>query len=77
MASTLAQQLAHLSASKGPQEKYVKGKASLLFDYQKAADVSAETLLRIAQQGECTPLVPSGVVTGIGRVLKAVTRWPW
>ncbi|KAF6260625.1 hypothetical protein COO60DRAFT_874799 [Scenedesmus sp. NREL 46B-D3] len=51
MASALAQQLAQLSAAKGPQEKYVKGKASLLFDHQKAADVSAETLLGIAQQG--------------------------
>jgi hypothetical protein len=57
MASTLAQQLAQLSSAKGPQEKYVKGKASLLFDYQKAADVSAETLLGIAQQGACWPMV--------------------
>jgi hypothetical protein len=59
MASTLAQQLAQLSTAKGTQEKYVKGKASLLFDYQKAADVSAETLLGIAQQGTCTHLVLS------------------
>jgi hypothetical protein len=52
MASVLASQLAQLSALKGPQEKWVRGKASLLFDYQQAADVGADTLLSIAQTGE-------------------------
>eukprot|EP00775_Hariotina_reticulata_P011838 gene11838-11982_t len=52
MASTLAQQLAQLQVVKGPQaERHVHGKLSLLFDYQKAADVSAEQLLALAQQG--------------------------
>lgn len=51
MASVLAEQLAQLATAKGPQERYVRGKPSLLFDFQKAADVSAETLLGIAQQG--------------------------
>ncbi|GBF96147.1 hypothetical protein Rsub_08895 [Raphidocelis subcapitata] len=49
--SLLAAQLAQLSALKGPQEKWVRGKASLLFDYQQAADVGADTLLSIAQTG--------------------------
>lgn len=53
MASTLAQQLAQLQVVKGPQaERHAHGKLSLLFDYQKAADVSAEQLLGLAQQGE-------------------------
>lgn len=50
MASVLASQLAQL-ASKGPQEKWVRGKASLLFSYQQAADVGADTLLSIAETG--------------------------
>ena len=49
--SVLAQQLAQLASVKGPQEHYVRGKASLLFDYQRAADVGADTLLSIAQTG--------------------------
>lgn len=51
MASVLATQLAQLASLKGPQEKWVRGKASLLFDYQRAADVGADTLLSIAQTG--------------------------
>ena len=50
MASVLASQLAQL-AGKGPQEKWVRGKASLLFSYQQAADVGADTLLSIAETG--------------------------
>ena len=47
MASVLAAQLAQLA----PREKYVRGKASLLFSYQQAADVGADTLLSIAETG--------------------------
>jgi hypothetical protein len=50
--SALAAQLARLASLRGPQEKWVRGKASLLFSYQQAADVGAETLLSIAQTGE-------------------------
>jgi hypothetical protein len=49
--SVLAAQLAQLAGLKGPQEKWVRGKASLLFNYQQAADVGADTLLSIAQTG--------------------------
>lgn len=51
MASALAQQLAQLASLKGPQERYVRGKVSLLYDFQKAADVDAETLYNIALAG--------------------------
>ncbi|KAF8067371.1 hypothetical protein HT031_002419 [Scenedesmus sp. PABB004] len=51
MASTLASQLAALAVAQGPSERWVRGKASLLFPYDKAADVSAEQLLSIAAQG--------------------------
>lgn len=50
MATALARQLAQLNGL-GPQERWARGKHSLLFDYQTAADVSAESLLGIAQQG--------------------------
>jgi hypothetical protein len=50
MASVLAAQLAQVAGSK-PQEHWVRGKASLLFSYQQAADVGADTLLSIAQTG--------------------------
>lgn len=50
MASVLASQLAQLARA-GPQEKWLRGKASLLFSYQQAADVGADTLLSIAQTG--------------------------
>lgn len=52
MATALAAQLAQLAAAKPAQERYVRGKPSLLFDYQKAADVSVEQILNIAQTGE-------------------------
>jgi len=52
MATALAAQLAQLAAAKTAQERYVRGKPSLLFDYQKAADVSVEQILNIAQTGE-------------------------
>ena len=52
MATALAAQLAQLAAAKPAQERYVRGKPSLLFDYQKAADVSVEQLLNIARTGE-------------------------
>ena len=52
MASTLAAQLAQLAAAKGPVEHYVRGKPSMLFEYQKAADVDAETSYNIARTGE-------------------------
>lgn len=56
MTSVLAQQLAQLAAAQGPQARFIRGKPSLLYDYQKAADVGAETLLDIAQQGRhCCP----------------------
>jgi hypothetical protein len=50
-ASTLGAQLSALRVAQGPTERYVRGKASLLFDYGKAADVSAESLLALAQTG--------------------------
>ena len=49
--SVLAAQLAQLARKRGPQEKWLPGKHSLLFTYQQAADISAETLLNIAQRG--------------------------
>lgn len=52
MATALAAQLAQLAADKPAQERYVRGKSSLLFDYQKAADVSVEQILNIARTGE-------------------------
>jgi hypothetical protein len=51
MATLLAAQLAQVAARSAPQEPHVRGKASLLYDYQKAADVSVESLLGIAQTG--------------------------
>lgn len=51
MATALAAQLAQLAAAQPAQERYVKGKPSLLFDYQKAADVSVEQILNIARTG--------------------------
>jgi hypothetical protein len=53
MATALEAQLAQLAAKKTPREPYMRGKPSLLYDYQKAADVSSETLLSIAQTGGC------------------------
>jgi hypothetical protein len=53
MATALAAQLAQLAAGQPAQERYVRGRPSLLFDYQKAADVSAEQVLSIARAGEC------------------------
>lgn len=50
MASVLSQQLNQL-ALKVPQERYVRGKPSLLFDFQAAADVDKETLYNIAIKG--------------------------
>jgi len=50
MASVLASQLAQVAANR-PQEHWVRGKASLIFSYQQAADVGADTLLSIAQTG--------------------------
>ena len=58
MASVLATQLAQLAGLKGTQEKWVRGKASLLFDYQRAADVGADTLLSIAQTGARVKEIP-------------------
>lgn len=52
MATALAAQLAQLASTKPQQDKYIKGKASLLFDYQKAADVANEQCLNIARSGE-------------------------
>jgi U3 small nucleolar RNA-associated protein 10 len=53
MASVLSQQLAQLAARKGPQEHYVRGKPSLLFTFQKAADVDVETIYNITITGKC------------------------
>lgn len=51
--STLAEQL-RLQQSLKPAQRELKGKgkASLLYDYHKAADVDAETLYNIALAGE-------------------------
>lgn len=51
MSTALAAQLAQLAAVQSAQERYVKGKPSLLFDYHKAADVSVEQILNIARTG--------------------------
>lgn len=66
--SALAAQLAQLASLKGPQEHYVRGRASLLFDYQRAADVGAETLLSIAQTGgsRSRSVMTSTLIASIG-----------
>ncbi|KAL6765336.1 hypothetical protein V8C86DRAFT_793163 [Haematococcus lacustris] len=53
MASTLAQQLAQVQLLQGqaPGYKKPKGKPSLLFDYQKAADVDGAAIYEIGCQG--------------------------
>lgn len=53
MASTLAAQLQAAKALQGdaPGAKKVRGKPSLLFDFQKAADVDLQTLYEIGCQG--------------------------
>lgn len=54
MASSLAQQLANakLIAGDAPGAKKMKGKPSLLFEFQKAADVDLQTLYEVGCQGE-------------------------
>jgi hypothetical protein len=52
MATALSQQLAQLAALRAPQERFVKGNPSLLYDFQRAADIDAETLYTIAQEGK-------------------------
>ncbi len=51
MATTLQKQLQQLAALKGPQQRYVRGRPSLLYSFQEAADVDAETLYDIALTG--------------------------
>lgn len=53
MASSLAQQLSQLAAARTDTAvmKRLKGKASLLFDVQKAADVDLQTIYGIGLQG--------------------------
>lgn len=55
MASSLAQQLAVIADAVGASHQPVKrGKASLLYDYQQAADVDVQTIHTVALQGACT-----------------------
>lgn len=55
MASALAQQLSQLAQAKGDNaSQRIRGKASLLFDYQKAADVDVQTIYTIGLQGGCS-----------------------
>ncbi len=52
MATSLAAQLSQLVADRGqPAKKPTKGKPSLLFDVQKAADVDVASLHQLALQG--------------------------
>lgn len=56
MASSLAQQLQQLSQLRGTESKKLsKGKPSLLFDFQKAADVDIDTIYNIASEGMPPP----------------------
>lgn len=55
MATTLASQLQQLAAQQNPgaaAKPKFRGKPSLLFDFQKAADVDVQTIYEIACQGE-------------------------
>lgn len=55
MASTLASQLQQLAAAQNPgaaAKPKFRGKASLLFDFQKAADVDVQSIFEIACQGQ-------------------------
>lgn len=52
MATTLAAQLQHLQQLQGPAERHFRGKASLLFDHRRAADIDAESIYGIALTGE-------------------------
>jgi hypothetical protein len=52
MASTLAAQLQQLQQLQGPAERHFRGKASLLFDHRRAADIDAESIYGIALTGE-------------------------
>lgn len=52
MATTLAAQLQHLKQLQGPSERHFRGKASLLFDHRRAADIDAESIYGIALTGE-------------------------
>ncbi len=53
MTSVLAQQLQQLAEARGDATaRRVRGKPSLLFDYQKAADVDLQTIYTIALQGD-------------------------
>lgn len=51
MASALASQLQQLATSFPPAQKH-RGKASLLFDAQKAADVDLQTIYELGCSGE-------------------------
>lgn len=52
MASTLAQQLATIANAVGNYQGPIRrGKASLLYDFQQAADVDVQTIYAIALQG--------------------------
>lgn len=55
MASSLEQQLQQVRNLQGltAAPKAVKGKPSLLFDWQKAADVDLQSIHEIGCQGEC------------------------
>eukprot|EP00955_Chlamydomonas_euryale_P112643 366147-Chlamydomonas_euryale.AAC.12 len=52
MASSLASQLAGLAKASQQPSKRVRGRPSLLFDFQKAADVDAATVHAIGCEGE-------------------------
>lgn len=54
MATALQQQLQQLAVATGlPTGKRPKGKPSLLYDAQQAADIDLETIYGIGCQGEC------------------------
>ena len=65
MPSLLQQQLQQVSATWGTAHKRQRGKASLLYTAEEAADVDVQTVFEIAQEGDAG-------CSGIGSLLH-----PW
>jgi hypothetical protein len=76
MTSVLAQQLAQLAEARGDGTRRVRGKPSLLFEYQRAADIDVATIYGIALQGGCGRERRPGAALGpvAARRLRARTR---
>ncbi len=56
MATVLSQQLQNISKAWGVAQGNVRGKPSLLFSPQQAADTDLRTIYNIGRQGECPEL---------------------